>query len=84
LRDVYPDYPWKEGEMHWRLAPRSNGFKPSGYWGDMQNQRALFDKIAISLNIRKPEDWYTVRTDTVRQAGASFLATKYKGSLING
>jgi hypothetical protein len=72
---VYPDYDWEA-----QGAPK----KPSGYWNDIENQREFFDELAEKLNIQKPEDWYSVRVDTVRQHGGSFLVNQYNNSLIRG
>jgi hypothetical protein len=50
----------------------------------MENQRALLDKLAIKLNITKPEDWYRVTSKMVMAEGGNFLMSYYKGSLIQG
>jgi hypothetical protein len=58
--------------------------KPTGYWKDIANQKAFFDKLAEKWNINKPEDWSKVTTAMVKEAGASFLAKHYNGSWIKG
>jgi hypothetical protein len=54
-----------------------------GKWNSIERQRAVLDKIAITLDIKKPEDWYNVTVPTVYNLGATFLP-KYKNSLIRG
>jgi hypothetical protein len=44
----------------------------------------FFDKLAESLNIQKPEDWYKVRAATVIAKGGTFVGAMYNTSLIRG
>jgi hypothetical protein len=71
LRAIYPEYNWEQ-----QLDKRSN-------WKTIENQRAFFDKVASTLNIQKPEDWYSVSVDTVYKMGGSFIRY-YNGSLLRG
>jgi hypothetical protein len=58
---------------------------PRSYWKDLKHQRELFDNIAKTLKIQKPEDWYTVRVADVCDLGArSVLTFYYQTSLIKG
>jgi hypothetical protein len=34
--------------------------KGHGYWKEIGNQRAFFDKLAKDLKITRPEEWYRV------------------------
>jgi hypothetical protein len=79
LKESFPEHEWKEPKQH-------KQHKPSGYWNDIENQRKFFEEIAPALNIKKPEDWYSVNVDTVMKMGGSFVnsPTHYKGSLIRG
>jgi hypothetical protein len=54
-----------------------------GYWNDKVNQKDFLDRLAIKLNIQKPEDWIKVSTKLVLNEGGHFLK-KYDGSLIKG
>jgi hypothetical protein len=71
LRTVYPEYNWKKPER-----------KPNGHWDDLYNQKAFFDELAIRLNIKKPEDWYSVSVEKVMKMGGSFIHKRYNGSLM--
>jgi hypothetical protein len=59
-------------------------YKPHGHWKDIRNQRAFFDQLAIKLNIKKPEDWYVVKTQTVLDEGGNFIISYYNSTLILG
>jgi hypothetical protein len=73
LKKVYPEHDWKKDLK----SP-----KPVRYWQDKQNQRQFFDKLALSLNITKPQDWYFVDLKTIIQRGGYFVLDYYNGSLI--
>jgi hypothetical protein len=69
---------------NWKLNPKSKPRQPAGYWNDKVIQRLFFDKLAIKLNVRKPEDWYSVGVKTVLENGGHFVNKIYNGSLIQG
>jgi hypothetical protein len=74
LQAIYPEHSevWKD-------------YRHRGHFDDMKHQRQFFDKLAIKLNIEKPEDWYNIQAKTVlNQDGGSFLLNRYRGSLIKG
>jgi hypothetical protein len=48
-------------------------------WDDTANQRSFFDQLAVKLNVKKPEDWYSVGLETICKNGGSFIMTRYKG-----
>jgi hypothetical protein len=77
LRAIYPDYKqiWKD----WKPA-RS---KPNGYWSDLENQRKFFDNLETKLNIKQPEDWYKIPTQTIVKEGGGFVFHRY-GSVVKG
>jgi hypothetical protein len=58
--------------------------KSKGYWNDTSNQRAFFDQLAVSLNITKPEDWFSPRIAATIRQKASFVNNRYGGSLLKG
>jgi hypothetical protein len=74
LRALYPSHKWKKPKQQ----------KPWGHWNSKINQRVFLDQLATKLNIQKPEDWYSIRPDTVKTMGGSFVYTHYNGSLIEG
>ena len=42
------------------------------------------DNLALKFGIKTPEDWYSVSNKTVIDHGATFINTKYNGSLLRG
>jgi hypothetical protein len=72
---VYPEHNWKV---------ETSDRKPKGYWNDKSNQRKFFDQLALKLNVKKPEDWFSVRLQTVLDNGGSFVKTYYNQSLVHG
>jgi hypothetical protein len=73
LNTLYPEH-------HWEIK----GHKQKGYWSQKENQRAFFEKLARSLGIVKPEDWYSISVDAVKAFGGSFIRRYYNSSLIKG
>jgi hypothetical protein len=73
LAAAYPEHTWK-----------TKDHKSIGYWKDIKNQRSFFDVLAVKLNVKKPEDWYSVRLDTVLMNGGSFIISYYNGSVRRG
>jgi hypothetical protein len=69
LKAIYPEHSWNKFLVQ---------------WANVTNQRAFFDKLAVSLNVKSPEDWYKVNVKTVLQEGGYFVNKYYKGSLIRG
>jgi hypothetical protein len=53
-------------------------------WKDLSTQKAFLDKLAIKLNIQKPEDWTKVTTNMAVKEGGHFIDRYYKGSLAKG
>jgi len=43
---------------------------PKGWWDDIENQKAYFNWLKRSLKIKKPEDWYSIKS---RQVHLSLL-----------
>jgi hypothetical protein len=74
LKNVYPEYQWKEVRTK----------KSKGYWDNMEHQRAFLDNAAISLNIKKPEDWNSITQADIRKLGGGTLLQQYSGSLTRG
>jgi hypothetical protein len=62
----------------------ANRSKPSGYWKNIDNQRAFFDQIAVELRVNKLEDWNSVPVKKVVEKGGSFVKYLYNGSLREG
>jgi hypothetical protein len=75
LKAVYPNQLWETNTTQ---------RKPTGYWQDVGNQRKFFDRMALMLNITKPEDWYSVTIDRLLKNGGSFIRKYYKSSLVQG
>jgi hypothetical protein len=75
LQAIYPEHShlWKKSV-----------FSPQGNWKDIKFQRAFFDRLAIKLNIQKPEDWYSVTNERVLKEGGYFISRYYNTSVIKG
>ena len=74
LKTVYPEISWQI----WKFDQ-----VPRGYWNDMKNQRDFFDWLAKQLELRKPEEWYSVKLiDIERRGGGWLLNHLYGGSLV--
>ena len=71
MNNIYPHYNLKYNT-------------PQGYWKDKNKQREFFDELSKTLNIQKPEDWYSVPIKTVLEKGGSFIKNNYNGSIIQG
>ena len=72
MNNTYPHYNLKSKQL------------PHVYWKDKNKQHVFFDELAKTLNIQKPEDWYSVSVKTVLEKGGSFVNTLYNGSVIRG
>jgi len=56
---------------------------PDGHWNHFSNHMAFRNYLAAKLELTKPEDWYTVSTDTIRKMGGNgLLNSKYKGQTL--
>ena len=56
---------------------------PRGLWRQRENRRAYFDWLTQRLNIKKPEDWYSVSGLSIKKNfGDSLIKTHYGGSAI--
>jgi hypothetical protein len=77
LRTVYPGQQFDE-------PVKSKKLKPLKYWNNVQNQRRFLDDLAVKLNIKSPEDWYSVKVETVVKLGGTFITRHYDGSLVRG
>jgi hypothetical protein len=75
LKAVYPEHPWEAS----RFAKRANN-----YWKDKANQKAFLDELAVKLNVKKPEDWYSVVTSQIEKNGGVSLLRYYRGSFRRG
>jgi hypothetical protein len=76
LSAVYPDDKWD-----------SSMFQSVKKYGDLvstNNQRKVFDSIAIKLKIQKMEDWYSVTANDIKQNGGSTILNYYNNSLRKG
>ncbi len=73
LSSVYSEYAW----LPWLFNNT-----PKGYWNSKQNQRKFFDWLAQQLQIRSPNDWYTVRPEQISKYGGMKVTRLYAGSLI--
>jgi hypothetical protein len=78
LSIAYPEFGWKA------IPRKPHNYKPPNYWVDIKNQRLFFDKLAETLHIQKPEDWYSVDVKTILSKGGWFLLNYYNRSLIKG
>jgi hypothetical protein len=54
------------------------------YWKKSQNQRVWFDQMAIKLDIKKPEEWRSVRVNKLLEMGGLFIQDIHNGSLLEG
>lgn len=46
-------------------------------WNDVKVQRDFLIEVSKTLNIMKPEDWYSVKLSTLEEHGGHFLANVY-------
>jgi hypothetical protein len=49
-------------------------------WEGIENQRTVLDSVAIRLNIKNFEDWYSVPAVKIREMGGSGILTHYQNS----
>jgi hypothetical protein len=77
LQAAYPEH-----QDVWTISPKIG--KPSGYWKDINNQRAFFDQLASQLDIQKPEDWHRITASMVIEKGGRFIKKYYGESLSKG
>jgi hypothetical protein len=89
LQSLYPELQeaWQRRKSHTQevkaVAPKKI-YKPPGYWKNLDNQRAFFDRLATKLNIQKPEDWMNVSHYDVMQERGFFIKTYYNSSVVKG
>jgi hypothetical protein len=50
LSAAFPEHEW----LPWKFDTRKE------FWGDLKNQRKFMDWISGQLNVREPNDWYSV------------------------
>jgi very-short-patch-repair endonuclease len=57
---------------------------PDGHWNDFANHIRFRDYVADKLDLRNPDDWYGVSTDTIRKKmrGNGLLNSKYDGQTL--
>jgi hypothetical protein len=62
-------------EHEWRIFK----FKttPAGHWRSMSAQREFFDWIGKKLGIQNYEDWYSIKTSALFEAGGSLTRCPY-------
>lgn len=53
-----------------------------GYWKDLNNQRAFFDKVASLCGVQQLSDWSSITVKHVLQCGGGTLLKYYNGSLL--
>jgi hypothetical protein len=55
-------------------------------WGDVSQQRKLFDEAAIKLGVTRPEDWYKITSRELNKGTqvSSILVNHYSTSLATG
>jgi hypothetical protein len=73
LSTLYPEVKWVGKEV-----------KPRHYWSNIETQRTFFDKLAIKLNITKPEEWFGVSCKDVLREGGTFITRLYRSSVVRG
>jgi hypothetical protein len=71
IQAAYPEHPW----ILWRFNRVSKDF-----WCDTEQQRALFDYIALKENVKHWEDWYRVTRRQMCRHGASSVLIYYRQS----
>eukprot|EP01125_Pyxidicula_operculata_P022520 TRINITY_DN924_c0_g1_i3.p1 TRINITY_DN924_c0_g1~~TRINITY_DN924_c0_g1_i3.p1 ORF type:complete len:367 (-),score=32.65 TRINITY_DN924_c0_g1_i3:25-1125(-) len=72
LESVKKDTKW----LPWKFSR-----VPSNFWDDMKNRREYILWLEHQLNIKSPDEWYRVTTNTVRQNCGSGLLSKYHNSV---
>jgi hypothetical protein len=77
MKAIYPEH-------NWPSIRQTTQYKPYGFWKDIKNQKIFLDNLANKLNITKPEDWYSVKVETVLREGGYFVLSYYQGSLTRG
>lgn len=73
LQAVYPEHNW----MPWKF-----GQTPHGFWEKMENQKQFFDWLGSELGYKEMDDWYSVTSlDVINAGGGELLQTKYHSVL---
>lgn len=84
LLDLYQNSPVKMittiiKEHEWDLLKFNR--KPKGFWDDTKTQMDYFEQLKKSLEIKRMEDWYSLRTSDIVKSGGSGLLYKFQGSI---
>jgi hypothetical protein len=81
--EIYPEHPWDVTKFKERKHHIPEQYS-RGYWINPDHQREFFDQLAVKLNIKKVEDWYTVSSGLVKKYGGHSLMAHYGGSISKG
>jgi len=71
LTTAYPEH-------NWQLTKFSS--IPQGFWQEISNQRDFFDHVGKKLNIKKWEEWYSVKKNDVADHGGLSILQYYENS----
>src|SRR5690554_1658513 len=55
---------------------------PDGYWEDLEHQRRFIRWLESKLELKKPEDWYSIKKSQVIQCGGTSLLQYCGGNLV--
>ena len=53
------------------------------YWQDQRNQRNFLDFLSNQFDIKKPSDWYNIKTSQFIENGGKSLLNYHNSSLIS-
>lgn len=56
---------------------------PNGFWDRSENRRAFLEWLERKLNLRDPEDWYSVSMRTIERYGGAGLKRYYRSSMMS-
>jgi hypothetical protein len=86
LKTVYPEYPYhtiysignntRYPWVSWKFSR-----VPRGFWSSLQNQRLFLDDMALKMDVKSVDDWYSVTRSKVIQHGGAGLLKHYNGSV---
>lgn len=73
LQKSYPEYQW----FPWPFLHTAHNM-----WNNTENHRKCIDWLADKFGIERPEQWYGVTIQSVKESGGGGLIAQHEGSLI--
>jgi len=68
---LFPEYEWD---------PLKFDEVPRGYWKSIKNHRNFFDRMAEKMNLKSPDDWFTITCADLKAHGGLALLNFYRRS----